>query len=78
MSDQETMSDREKFPEDDPRHHTIKLKTMLREVANHARQDVGKVDDPKAKALFEVTAEVVGGLVTAFEHFEQRTEEAWR
>ena len=72
------MSDRETFPEDDPRHHTIRLKTMLREVADHARQDVGKVEDPKAKALFEVTAEVVGGLVTAFEHFERRTEEAWR
>jgi hypothetical protein len=39
---------------------------------------VGKVDDPKAQALFETTAEVLGGLVVAFEHFERRSEAAWR
>jgi hypothetical protein len=31
---------------------------MLRDVAAHAREDVGKVSDPKAQALFETTAEV--------------------
>lgn len=66
------------LPEDDPRRHAIKLRVMLSDVITHAREDVGKVHDPKAEALFETTAEVLGGLVTAFEHFEQRAEAAWR
>jgi hypothetical protein len=44
----------------------------------HARQDVAKVDDPKAQALFETTAEVLAGLKKAYEHFEQGTEGAWK
>ncbi len=72
------MSDRQDFPESDPRHHTIKLKEMLNEVAGHAREDVDKVDDPRAQALFETTAEVVDGLERAFEHFEKKSESAWR
>lgn len=72
------MADRQQFPEDDPRHHTMKLRSMLRDVADHAREDVGKIDDPKAQALFETTAEVLIGLETAFEHYEQRAEPAWQ
>jgi hypothetical protein len=63
--------------ESDPRHHTQKLKQMLNETAEHARSDVSKVSDPKAQALFETTAEVLKGLVKAFEDFEQRREPAW-
>lgn len=66
------------FSEDDPRHHTAKLKQMLTETMEHARKDVAKVNDPKAQALFETTAEVLGGLKKAFEHFEQHTEGAWK
>jgi hypothetical protein len=72
------MPDRVEFPEDDPRHHTAKLKQMLTEIMEHARKDVAKVDDPKAQALFETTAEVLGGLKKAYEHFEQRSEGAWK
>lgn len=72
------MTDRMQFPEDDPRHHTIKLKQMLNDVVVHAREDVKKVKDPKAQALFETTAEVLAGLTKAFEHFEGRTEGAWK
>lgn len=66
------------LPTDDPRHHTAALRAMLRDVADHAREDVAKIDDPKAEALFETTAEVLGGLERAFEHYEQRSEPAWR
>ena len=72
------MPDRMEFPESDPRHHTAKLKQMLTEVMEHARKDVAKVDDPKAQALFETTAEVLGGLKKAYEHFEQHLEGAWK
>lgn len=72
------MVDRQRYSESDPRHHTIKLKEMLRDTAQHAREDVRKVDDPQARALFETTAEVLNGLVTAYEHFEEKSEEAWK
>jgi hypothetical protein len=72
------MAERMQFPESDPRHHTAKLKQMLTEIMEHARQDVAKVTDPKAQALFETTAEVLAGLKKAYEHFEQGTEGAWK
>jgi len=51
---------------------------MLNGVIAHAREDVSKVEDPHARALFETTAEVLTGLVKAYEHFDQRSEQAWR
>ena len=72
------MTDRMQYPENDPRHHTLKLKQMLNDAAAHAREDVSKVSDPKAQALFETTAEVLKGLVKAYDDFEQKREEAWK
>jgi hypothetical protein len=37
-----------------------------------------RVTDPKALALFETTAEVLQGLITAYEHFEQKSEPVWQ
>ena len=37
-----------------------------------------KTDDPKARALFEVTAEVLDGLTKAFRDYEDKSEPAWR
>lgn len=51
---------------------------MLNDVIDHVREDVSKVADPKAQALFETTAEVRGGLRKAYEDFEQGKETAWR
>lgn len=72
------MGDREQYPESDPRRHTIRIRQMLADVIDHVREDVGKIDDPRGQALFETTAEVLGGLITAYEHYESRSEEAWR
>ena len=72
------MADQTRYDESDPRHHTQKLKQMLNDIANHAREDVRKVSDPKAQALFETAAEVLDGLAKAFRDFEQRREEAWK
>jgi len=66
------MPDRMQFPKSDPRHHTAKL------VIEHAREGATKVSDPKAQALFETTAEVLEGLQTAYCHFEEGNETAWR
>lgn len=66
------------YQESDPRHHTQKLKKMLTDTAAHAREDIAKLSDAKAQALFETSAEVLLGLVKAFEHFEQKNEGAWK
>jgi hypothetical protein len=72
------MTDHAQYAESDPRHHTLKIKAMLHDSMQHIREDVSKVDDPKAQALFETSAEVLGGLITAYDHFEQRSEAAWK
>ena len=72
------MTEPSQYGEGDPRHHTAKLKQMLRDVAAHAREDVGKVTDPRAQALFETTAEVLLGLEKAYQDFEDRSERAWK
>lgn len=72
------MTDRMQYPETDPRHHTLKIKNMLQDSMQHIRGDAGKVSDPKAQALFDTSAEVLGGLITAYEHFEQRIESDWK
>ena len=72
------MTERTQYSESDPRHHTAKLKQMLRDVAAHARENVGKISDLKAQALFETTAEVLLGLEKAYQDFEDRNERAWK
>jgi hypothetical protein len=72
------MTDPNSLPQSDPRRHTMKTRTKLTGLADHLREDVGKVDDARAKALFETTAEVLLGLEKAFADYEEGTEEAWR
>jgi hypothetical protein len=72
------MKERQQYPETDPRHHTVKIKDLLLEAAQHARDDVDKVQDPRARALFETTSEVLKGLVAAYEHLETKSETAWK
>jgi t-SNARE complex subunit (syntaxin) len=54
------------------------MREQLTQMIDHLREDIGKVDDPKAKALFEVSAEVLTGLRKSFEDYESKTEEVWR
>ncbi len=67
-----------KTSESDPRLHTANLRRMLTGVIDHAREDVDKISDPKAQALFETTAEVLIGLRKAFEDYERVSEAAWK
>ncbi len=69
---------RERFAEDDPRHHTIRIRDMLSEVRDHLREAIGKINEPRAEALFETSAETLDGLITAFEGYKRGQEEAWR
>ncbi len=62
------------FTERDPRHHTTKIKGMLDKTARHCGEDIPKITEPKAQALFETTAEVLKGFITAYHHYEKAEE----
>ena len=59
-------------------HHMRKIKAQMRQLIEHLRDDVGKVTEPKAQALFETSAEVLTGLMKAFDDYEHQSEAAWR
>ncbi len=54
------------------------MQRRLREIMNHMREDIEKFDEPQFKAMFETSAEVLGGLVKAFQDYEKKNETAWR
>ena len=61
-----------------PRAHAANVRKEFRELIDHLREDIDKIDEPKAQALFETAAEVIGGLDTAFKHYEEKSETAWK
>ncbi|HET6769233.1 MAG TPA: hypothetical protein VFH08_17615 [Chitinophagaceae bacterium] len=67
----------EKSVTSDPLEHTANIKNEFKKLSEHLREDVEKVNDPQAKALFEVSAEVIDGLEKAFEDYERKNESAW-
>lgn len=62
----------------DPRHHIQKMQKALQDIRSHLREDIQKVDEPQLKAMFETSAEVLGGLEKAFKDYEKKNESAWR
>jgi hypothetical protein len=62
----------------DPRAHTANVRKEFRQLIDHLRGDIYKISEPKAQALFETTAEVISGLDTAFKHYEEKSEDAWK
>ena len=57
--------------------HVTKIREEIVAVATHARSDVDRIDDPRARALFETTAEVLLGLAKAYEDYNKGDEPAW-
>ena len=64
--------------ENKPNHHTQKIKAQMCQLIDHLRLDIGKITEAKAQALFETSAEVLTGLVKAFDDYEKKSEVAWR
>lgn len=60
----------------DPRAHTANVRKEFRGLVEHLRDDINKIDELKAQALFETAAEVISGLDTAFKHYEEKSERA--
>ena len=61
-----------------PIHHTQKIKAQMSRLIVHLREDIKKVAEAKCLALFETSAEVLTGLVKAFDDYEKKSEAAWR
>jgi len=58
--------------ENNPIHHTQKINAQMRQFIEHLRDDVGRLTEPKAQALFETSVEVLAGLVKAFDDYEKK------
>jgi len=61
-----------------PGHYTQKMKAVLGGLSVQLRRDVERVDEPQLKAMFETSAEVIDGLIKAFDHYDKKTEATWR
>lgn len=61
-----------------PGEHAQHIAHMLQQAQQECREDVKRINDPKAQALFETIAEVVGGLLKALEHYQTGSEPAWQ
>ena len=62
----------------DPAPHVANVKAKLDELIGHLRKDVDRIEEPKAQALFETGAEVLEGLRTAFDHYQNGSEPGMR
>jgi len=61
----------------DPRVHTRDMERRFKETISDLRSDIKIIQDPRARALFETAAEVIGGLEKAFHDYDKRDELAW-
>jgi hypothetical protein len=68
----------ERGQDGDPRYHIQRLRAQLADMIGHLREDVENFDEPQLKAMFETSAEVLGGLAKALADYEQKNEAAWR
>ncbi len=58
--------------------HLNNLKNEISCLVEHLRKDVLEVEDSRAKAQFEVRAEVLLGLRKSFDDYENKNEPAWK
>ncbi|MFA6734922.1 MAG: hypothetical protein WCS71_07500 [Sphaerochaetaceae bacterium] len=56
----------------------ITVSKDIDDLAQKIRRNIGRVNFPKADALFETSAEVLLGLKKAYDDFLKHEEKAWR
>ena len=61
-----------------PQEHAQHIAHMLLDAQRECRADSERVNDPKAQALFETVAEVLGGTMKALNDYSNRTERVWQ
>ncbi|QDK38004.1 hypothetical protein [Bdellovibrio sp. NC01] len=55
----------------DPIAHTQNIAMHLHALKDHCEEDISKVEDPSAKALFQRAAQVLGTLEKDFQEFKR-------
>jgi hypothetical protein len=58
----------------DPQLRLRHIRIRLRDAIEHMRADVRDIEEPQLRAILETSAEVLSGLVAAFDRYEQKTE----
>lgn len=61
-----------------PQQHAAHIVSLLEQARYECRAGLKRVSDPRAQALFETTAEVIGGLCKALNDYQRGKESAWR
>lgn len=61
-----------------PQQHAQDIAQMLQKAQGECRTDIGQVTDPKAQALFETIAEVLGGTIKALQDYSSASERVWQ
>lgn len=67
----------ENIPSYNPIDHAKNIEDILSSLKSLCRSEIEVFSDPKAKALLETTAEVLGGLEHAFRHYRVKTD-VWK
>lgn len=60
------------------RQHAEHFANLMRQAEQECRADIGRVQDPKAQALFETEAEVLLGGIKALDDYINQRESVWR
>ncbi|AHE66922.1 hypothetical protein Loa_01369 [Legionella oakridgensis ATCC 33761 = DSM 21215] len=63
---------------DSPIAHINKIQRLFKEQVEHLRKDITEIDESPCKAMFETSAEVLLGLIKAFEDYKEKKETAWQ
>jgi hypothetical protein len=58
--------------------HSAHLQQEIAGLIDHLHQDIKRAPEPQFQALLETSAEVLGGLLKAFEDYGKHAEVAWR
>lgn len=67
----------QKIHSKDPKEHAQNIEKYISELKHFCHDEVKSVSNPKAKALFEATADVLDGLEKALSDFQSENEEPW-
>ena len=62
----------------EPGERIGQIRHKLLDLVQQTRSEVDHVDEPRARALFETTAEVLEGLAKAYKDYGEGSEAAWR
>jgi hypothetical protein len=61
----------------DPKEHIQLVEKYLTDLKSYCHSEIKNVRDPKAQALLETTAEVLGGLEKAYSDYQSENQGAW-